>query len=118
AMRTGKISRGEFATDPCHTLFQRVKSWFAPTLTDNGCVNVVRWNDAVVALTETRLPVAFDPKTLATLGVREYDRAIPGPVSTAHPHYDRGRKRYYSHTIDFGRESRYRLFTIDETTGG
>ncbi len=41
AIATGKIQRREFATDPCHTLFQRVLSWFFPEpFTDNGSVNV------------------------------------------------------------------------------
>lgn len=117
AMTRGTISRAEFATDPCRTLFQRVASWFAPKLTDNGCVNVVRMADAVLALTETRLPVRFDPQTLATLGVREYGRRIRGPVSTAHPHFDSLRGRHYSFVLDFGRRSEYRLFGIDELTG-
>jgi len=117
AMSKGTISRGEFATDPCRTLFQRVASWFSPRLTDNGCVNVARWNDAFVALTETRLPVRFDPQTLETVGVREYDRRVKGPISTAHPHYDRHRRCHYNYVLDFGRRSKYRLLAIDEQTG-
>lgn len=117
ALAKGTISRSEFATDPCRSLFQRVVSWFSPQFTDNGCVNVARWHDAVVALTETRLPVRFDPQTLATLGIREYDRVAKGPVSTAHPHFDRARRRGYNFVLDFGWSSKYRLFTIDGETG-
>lgn len=113
----GAISEREFATDPCRTLFQRVVSWFSPRFTDNGCVNISRWHDAVVALTETRLPVQFDPQTLATIGIREYDRHIKGPVSTAHPHFDRARRCCYTHVLDFGWRSKYRFFSIDEETG-
>jgi carotenoid cleavage dioxygenase-like enzyme len=40
AAKTGKISYGEFATDPCRTLFGRVAAIFDPKLTDNCCVNV------------------------------------------------------------------------------
>jgi beta,beta-carotene 9',10'-dioxygenase len=117
AMASGTISRGEFATDPCRTLFQRVASWFSPRITDNCCVNVARFADAVVALTETRLPVRFDPHTLVTLGAWEYDRHVPGPVATAHPHFDRTRGLHYSYVLDFGRKSTYRLFSIDQATG-
>lgn len=117
AISAGKISRPEFATDPCRTLFQRVVSWFTPRFTDNGCVNVAQWNDAFVALTETRLPVRFDPQTLATIGLREYAREVKGPTSSAHPHYDRHRHCHYSHVLDFGFQSKYRLFSIDAAGG-
>ena len=79
AMAEGTISRREFATDPCRTLFQRVVSWFSPKLTDNGAVNIAQWADAVVALTESRLPVRFDPDTLATLGVWTSTGSRPHP---------------------------------------
>jgi beta,beta-carotene 9',10'-dioxygenase len=117
AMAAGTIRRAEFATDPCQTLFERVASWFSPKLTDNGCVNVVELAGAVVALPETRLPVRFDPDTLATLGVREYARDIRGPVSTAHPHLDFVRRSHYSYVLDFGRRSTYRFFAIGQETG-
>jgi beta,beta-carotene 9',10'-dioxygenase len=117
AMASGKISRAEYATDPCRTLFQRVASWFSPRIGDNGCVNVAQLADAVVALTETRLPVRFDPHTLATLECGEYDRQIPGLVSTAHPHFDQALNRHYSYVLDFGRRSTYRFFAIDGQTG-
>jgi beta,beta-carotene 9',10'-dioxygenase len=117
AMAKGTISQREFATDPCRSLFQRVASWFFPKFTDNGSVNIAKLADAVVALTETRLPVRFDPDTLATLGVREYDRQSPGPLSTAHPHFDHARRRHYNYVLDFGWRSKYRLFGIDQKTG-
>jgi beta,beta-carotene 9',10'-dioxygenase len=117
AMATGTIGRGEFATDPCRTLFQRVVSWFSPKITDNGAVNIAQWADAVVALTESRFPVRFDPDTLATLGVYEYDIQIPGRLSSAHPHYDHAHRRLYNYLLDFGRRSKYRFFSIDQETG-
>jgi carotenoid cleavage dioxygenase-like enzyme len=117
AMARGTIIGREFATDPCRTLFQRVASWFSPQVGDNGCVNVARLGEAVVALTETRLPVHFDPRTLATLERGEYDRHLRGPVSTAHLHFDHASNRHYSYVLDFGRRSTYRLFRIDGDTG-
>jgi carotenoid cleavage dioxygenase-like enzyme len=117
AISKGAISLGEFATDPCRTLFQRVVSWFSPTLTDNSSVNMTRWGDANVALTESRLAVRFDPETLATLGRYEYDAEIKGQVATAHPHFDAGRGRYYNCMLEFGRKSKYRFFSIDDKTG-
>src|SRR5215207_10169233 len=73
AERQGRIARGEFATDPCRTLFQRVASLFTRrTQTDNANVNVAALGGEVVALTEPSLPVRFDPDTLETLGVLDY----------------------------------------------
>jgi beta,beta-carotene 9',10'-dioxygenase len=117
AMAKGKISRGEFATDPRRSLLQRVASWFSSTVTDNSSVNIAQWADVVVALTETRLGVRFDPDTLATLGVYEYDRRLKGPLVTAHPHFDEARRRHYNYVLEFGRQSKYRFFSIDQETG-
>lgn len=118
AEASGEISRREFATDPCRSIFQRAMSWFFPEpFTDNGSVNVAQWHGEMVALTETRLPVRFDPVTLATVGLREYDHRAKGPIATAHPHFDRARGRHYSYLVDFGWKSNYRILAIDEKTG-
>jgi carotenoid cleavage dioxygenase-like enzyme len=116
AMATGRISRGEFATDPCRTLFQRVAAWFSPKLTDNCNVSVNKLVDEVVAYTETRMPIRFDLDTLNTLGGYAYDERIKGPVSTAHPHFDYVRGRHYTYLLEFGRSSKYRLVGIDQKT--
>ena len=114
AEKTGKIAYGEFATDPCRTLFGRVASLFDPNLTANCNVNVVTMGGETAALTETTLPVRFDPKTLATLGVFGYAPPLRGQISTAHPHYDAARKRHYSYMVEFGMQSRYRLFSVGD----
>jgi beta,beta-carotene 9',10'-dioxygenase len=112
AEQTGKISYGEFATDPCRTLFGRVAAIFAPKLTDNCNVNVLPFGGETVAFTETTLPMRFAPQTLATLGVFGYDAKLRGQVSTAHPHYDAARARHYSYMVEFGIKSFYRLFSV------
>jgi carotenoid cleavage dioxygenase-like enzyme len=117
AMATGRISRGELATDPCRTLFQRVAAWFSPKFTDNCNVSVNKWAGEVVAYTETRMPIRFDPDTLNTLGEYSYDERIKGPVSMARPHLDHARGRHYTYVLEFGRRSKYRLFGIDQGTG-
>src|SRR5579859_6501081 len=72
ARREGRIAYSEFATDPCRTLFQRAASFFAPpAFGDNANVNVARLGEEFMALTESSLPVLFDPETLQTLGVGE-----------------------------------------------
>jgi beta,beta-carotene 9',10'-dioxygenase len=115
AERTGKISYGEFATDPCRTLFGRVAAIFAPTLTDNCNVNIVGYGGEAVAFTETTLPMRFAPETLSTLGVFGYDQTLRGQVSIAHPHYDAARRRHYSYMVEFGLNSVYRLFSVKDS---
>ena len=114
AEKTGKIAYGEFATDPCRTLFGRVASLFDPKLTANCNVNVLTMGGETTALTETTLPVRFDPKTLATLGVFGYTPPLRGQISTAHPHYDAVRTRHYSYMVEFGMQSHYRLFSVGD----
>ncbi|MGO9122550.1 MAG: carotenoid oxygenase family protein [Desulfomonilaceae bacterium] len=117
AIAKNTITRGEFATNPRQTFFQRIASWFSPKITDNGCVNIAELGVALVALTETRLPVRFDPGSLATIGTREYDPKIKGPVATAHPHFDHARSCHYNYMVEFGRRSNYQIFRIDKNTG-
>ncbi|RWN36958.1 carotenoid oxygenase family protein [Mesorhizobium sp.] len=110
-MEKGRIARGEFMTDPCRTLFGRVMAIFNPKLTDNANVNVSVLAGEIVALTETPMPIRFDPHTLKTHGRLQFSRAIKGQISTAHPHSDG--QRGYSYVIEMGRRSTYRLF-VDE----
>lgn len=70
-----------------------------------------------MALTETRLPVRFDPETLETLGHYPISPEIKGIISIAHPHSDSERKCLFSYLLDFGLKSRYRLFSIDNENG-
>ncbi len=56
-------------------------------LTDNANVNVTRLGERFIAMTETPMPVQFDPHTLDTAGVLPF--ATPGELTTAHPHLDR-----------------------------
>jgi carotenoid cleavage dioxygenase-like enzyme len=114
AKTTGKISYSEFATDPCRTLFGRVAAIFDPKLTDNCCVNVSDYARAMVAFTETSIPMRFSPETLETLGVFAYGEALKGQVSTAHPHYDTKRRCHYNYIADFGLKSVYRLCSIGD----
>jgi carotenoid cleavage dioxygenase-like enzyme len=86
AAQDGTIGFSEFATDPCRSAFKRVASLFDPAFTDNGNVNVARIMGKWVALTETPLPIAFDPETLETLGVADRPPVTFGGL--AHPHAD------------------------------
>ena len=112
ALEQGEIARSEFATDPCRSLFGRVMSVFNPKPTDNASINVAQIDDAYVALTETPIPVAFDPETLETAGVVEYEDDLDAPMSTAHPLVEPETGRTITYLTEFGRPSRYHVAAI------
>ena len=104
----GRIAYSEFATDPCRTLFKRAASVFSgPSFGDNANVNVMRQGDDFVAMTETPLPVRFDPATLRTLGVGE---PAPGQLTVAHPHSAPVTGELVSYAAHLGPRSSYRLY--------
>jgi beta,beta-carotene 9',10'-dioxygenase len=109
----GRLVYGEFATDPCRSLFKRVQTMFSPmnALPDNANVNLTRLGERFIAMTETPLPVQFDPETLETAGVRPY--TAPGMLSTAHPHMDRANRGMINYAAKLGPRSSYRFFAVD-----
>jgi carotenoid cleavage dioxygenase-like enzyme len=110
AQRTGRLAFSEFATDPCRSLFKRLTSALRPSVTDNGNVNVSRLGDEFIAMTETPLPVVFDPHTLEAAGVAYRP---PGQLTTAHPHHDPGRAELVNFAVKLGPRSHYRFFAQD-----
>jgi beta,beta-carotene 9',10'-dioxygenase len=111
AMETGRITYGEFATDPCRSLFNRVSNLFFPEPADNGLVNIARMAGRFVALTESPLPVAFDPQTLETLGFPKYEGA-KGHITTAHPHHDPERDAVVNYVTKISRTSAYNVHSM------
>jgi carotenoid cleavage dioxygenase-like enzyme len=109
ARETGRLSYSEFATDPCRSLFQRVTSVFSPKLTDNANVNLVKLGERFIAMTESPIPVRFDPETLATAGV---PYRPPGQLTTAHPHMDRATSGMLNYAAKLGPRSSYRFFLL------
>jgi len=107
----GRIAYSEFATDPCRSLFKRVSTLFAPeaALSDNCNVNVTRLGDRYIAMTETPIPVEFDPSTLAAVGVAYRP---PGVLTTAHPHMDRSDRGMLNYAAKLGPRSEYRFFHL------
>jgi beta,beta-carotene 9',10'-dioxygenase len=108
ARENGEISYSEFATDPCRSIFKRAQAFFSPKISDNANVNLTRLGDEVVAMTETPLPVIFDPKTLETAGVCS---PAPGQHTTAHPHLDPDTGEGLFYAVKFGPRTSYRLYT-------
>lgn len=110
AMKAGRISYPEFATDPCRSLFARFFTRFSRGPVTNTNVNITRFGDRYVALTETPMPVAFDRDTLATAGVVDYDDALSGQLTTAHPQRDPATGDLVNYLLRFSRTSEYRLY--------
>ncbi|MEJ3747466.1 carotenoid oxygenase family protein [Actinomycetes bacterium KLBMP 9797] len=109
ARDTGRIAYSEFATDPCRSLFRRLVSAFRPpSFGDNANVNVLRFGEEFLAMSETPLPVVFDPDTLGTLGVAA---AAPGQLTVAHPHLSPATGELVSYATHFGPSTRYRIYT-------
>ena len=113
AREQGRIAYGEFATDPCRSLFKRVQTLFAPgsAISDNANVNVMKLGERFIAMTETPLPVQFDARTLETAEVAPY--VAPGVLTTAHPHLDRAGGGMINYAAKLGPRSSYRFFGLD-----
>ncbi|MBS4035137.1 MAG: carotenoid oxygenase family protein [Ignavibacterium sp.] len=105
-----KISYSEFATDPCYSLFDRVKGVFSPKITDSAKVNVGNLSGKFVALGEPSLQMEFDPETLESVGVFAYDNKVNQHVTTVHPHIDNN--EVINLTTRFGRVSNYRFMKL------
>ena len=106
----GRMTRGEFATDPCRSLFGYLMSLFSSnSATDNPNVSVNKIGERWVAMTETPLPIVFDPDELATEGEYPYSDDLDGFVTVAHPHFDHA-GNLYSYLLDFGYQSRYQIY--------
>jgi len=112
--RRGEFRFG-FATDPCRSLFKRVMSINEIDRFDNANVNLQELGRRYIAMTETPLPVEFDPKTLATLGKPKWaDKEAYGQITTAHPHYDYGRAEMVNYTAHLGPRTSYRVYAAGE----
>jgi carotenoid cleavage dioxygenase-like enzyme len=60
-------------------------------------------------MTETPIPVQFDPGTLAAAGVAYH---APGQLTTAHPHLDRASQAMLNYAAKLGPRSSYRFFMV------
>lgn len=110
--RAGSLDVAGFAHDPCRSLFKRVTSMLVPPRNDNTNVNLTRLGDRYIAMTELPLPVEFDPRTLRTLGLVEWEDRFGGQVTTAHPHLDRGSGGLVNYVAHFGPRTRYKVFSV------
>jgi len=110
AMETGRIVYTEFATDPCWSLFGKARAVFSPQITDDAKVNVARIEDKFMALAETPVQVIFDPQTLKTLGVFNYEERLTGQMTTVHPHFDLKNGIVYNNVVRYNAISHYNIY--------
>jgi beta,beta-carotene 9',10'-dioxygenase len=110
----GKILYQEFASDPHTSLFKKLFSIFIPPpkIVPNANVNIARIAGEYIAMTETPLPVAFNPETLETCGVFNYEDHQKGMVTTAHPHFDNKTGDTYNCLIHFSNTSTFNFYRI------
>ncbi|MGO8948793.1 MAG: carotenoid oxygenase family protein, partial [Ktedonobacterales bacterium] len=111
-MEAGKITYPEFATDPCRSLFKRLATTFSPHVSDNANVSISKVGEEFIALTEVPLPVIFDPETLETLGVFDFQDQMSGQLTTAHPHYDLERQAGVNYLLHMSAKSAYTVYAI------
>lgn len=112
----GSIDYLGFASDPCHSLFQKFKTFFSETpVLHNANINVSKIADSYIALTEIPLPVKFDVKTLETLGVFNFEDDLPKDKcwESAHPHHNPVSKETINYLIEYGLKSYYTVYKID-----
>src|SRR5262249_21146497 len=106
----GRIRYSEFATDPCRSIFARLITLFSNPPGNNANVNVARLAGRAVAMTETPLPVEFSPELLETLGVFDYQDALRGQLTTAHPHFAFQRGEAINYVTNMGYRSTYQIY--------
>ena len=75
-------------------------------------MNLARIGERYIAMTETPMPVEFDPETLDTIGHLEYADKLKAHVTTAHPHHDAERNELVNYTAHFSRVSEYVLYGL------
>lgn len=116
--KEGSIDYLGFATDPCRSIFKRLFTAFFPEKASlhNANINIAKFCNQYVALTEIPLPVQFDPKTLETLNVFDYkDRLLKSNSwNSAHPHVDVNRKEIINYSVKFGIKSEYLIYRMHE----
>ena len=115
AKEQGRIIYSEFATDPCRSLFSRVMSVFHPQVTDSAKVNLAVLSERFIALAETPIQVEFDPQTLESVGVFQWDKSTFGRMNTVHPHIDQPQNRAINLVTQYGALSTYsfREYSLD-----
>jgi beta,beta-carotene 9',10'-dioxygenase len=105
AVEAGRADVATFDTRMHRTWFERLRHPI-PEVTDNANVNVIPWQGAWLAMTETPHQHVIDPESLRTRGLYDYEDELPRRLNmTAHPHFDAGRDALVNVGFNFGAKS-------------
>lgn len=100
------------------SFWKKVRSYFIDSSkwVMNASVNVFKYGNDYVALTEAPGPARFDLNTLESLGTFTFKDELPKSncFESAHPHLDFTSKETLNYLIEFGRESHYVLYSMEE----
>ena len=110
SIKEGHIVGAAFATDPCKAIFKQSMSVMVP----NANVSIGKLADEFIAMTETPLPVSFNPHTLETLRVIEFKDDLVGHHGSAHPHYDFPNHRMISYMTEFNMQSQFKVYAVQD----
>ena len=99
---SGPTSLGSFGTPTGRSWWQRAVQPVS-RITDNTNVNIVKFGDDLVALTEGDRQLRIDAASLRNLGAVAYERdGLTGAVASAHPHFDFARQQVVNFATSFG----------------
>ncbi len=106
----GRAEYQSFATPAARSLGSWLAGVTSSNITDNTNVNVVRYGDASVALTEIGAPRCFDPQTLETGSLLKFADDLGTGPTTAHP--VRTGERWVNFTLKPGLRSEYVVWSL------
>ncbi|MCE5294723.1 MAG: carotenoid oxygenase family protein [Chlamydiales bacterium] len=94
--------------------FGQVSTKVEPKFIPNANVNVAKFANSFVALTETPLPVIFDPLTLNTVGLYSYNDTLPQSRvwECAHPQYEPETGDIINYQVQFFPEAQYVIYRM------
>ena len=113
SLHSDSLTYSEFATDPCWSIFGKLRSMFSQGPTDSAKVNLAKIGNQYFALGETTMQIEFDPDTLESLGTYNFHQPKFGTSSTAHPHIENSNA--YNLITKYGPIDRYQILKMDDS---
>ncbi|MDF2577240.1 MAG: lignostilbene-alpha,beta-dioxygenase [Chlamydiales bacterium] len=84
---------------------------------DNANVNVAKYGDSFVALTESPTPhVIFNPDNLDTIGLFTFSDELTGQATSAHPIQDPCTMEIFNYLISYGTKTKYLIYKINPSS--
>ncbi len=112
-----KMSYVSFATEPKRSLFSKLFSLLIHDPVDNAALNVMKYDDEYVALTQIPTAVALGPDTLHAQGNRPFKDSIWGQMTGGTPHIDPDTGEIINFLVFFGPLMNYKLCSFDPYKG-